>query len=235
MAKDFKKYPDAISSWPEDERPREKLLKFGEHTLTNAELLAILLRSGTKGDSAVDLGRKILQKFKNFRNMSHSDISKWREIKGLGDAKIAQIKAAIEIARRFLEEEKAIEGKVTSSKEVADFLMPRFRDLKKEVFKVLLLNGRNEIIDIVEIEEGTVNYASPPIKEIIHRALQEFATAIICVHNHPSGNPQPSDDDKRFTKELVSAGRVMQIKVLDHVIIGDNCYFSFADENLLRE
>lgn len=235
--KDEIKYPKAICNWPEKERPREKLLKFGEHTLTDAELLAILLRSGAKGDSAVDVGRKILQKFKNFRNMSHTDISQWREIKGLGkgNAKIAQIKAAIEIGRRFMTEEKEIEGKVTSSKEVADFLMPRFRDLKKEVFKILLLNNRNEIKNIVEIEEGTVNYASPPVREIIHRALQEFATAIICVHNHPSGNPQPSEDDKRFTKELASAGKIMQVKVLDHIIIGDNNYFSFADEGLIGE
>lgn len=235
MAKE--KNPKAISNWPEDERPREKLLKFGEHTLTSAELLAILLRSGTKGDSAVDLGRKILQKFKNFRNMSHTDISQWRELKGLGDAKISQIKAAIEIGRRFLTEEKKIEGKVTSSKEVADLLKPRFRDLKKEVFKILLLNSRNEImdIDIVEIEEGTVNYASPPVREIIHKALQGFASAIICVHNHPSGNPQASEDDKRFTKELALAGKIMQIKVLDHIIIGDNNYFSFADEGLIGE
>lgn len=229
------KYPKAIINWPEDERPREKLLKFGEHTLTNAELLAILLRTGVKGDSAVDLGRKILQKFKNFRNMSHSDITQWRELRGLGDAKIAQIKAAIEIGRRFMTEEKKIEGKVTSSKEVADFLIPRFRDLKKEVFKVLLLNGKNEIMDIVEIEEGTVNYASPPVREIIHKALQGFASAIICVHNHPSGNPQPSEDDKKFTKELSLAGKIMQIKVLDHIIIGDNNYFSFADEGLMGE
>lgn len=230
-----RKYPKAICNWPKDERPREKLLKFGEHTLTSAELLAILLRSGTKGNSAVDLGRKILQKFKNFRNMSHTDISQWRELKGLGNAKITQIKAAIEIGRRFLTEEKKIEGKVTSSKEVADLLKPRFRDLKKEVFKILLLNSRNEITDTVEIEEGTVNYASPPVREIIHKALQEFATAIICVHNHPSGNPQASEDDKRFTKELALAGKIMQIKVLDHIIIGDNNYFSFADEGLIGE
>jgi DNA repair protein RadC len=224
-----------IKGWPEGERPREKLLKFGEHMLTDSELLAILLRSGTKGNSAVDLGRKLITKFKNFRNMSHTDISQWREFKGLGDAKICQIKAAIEIGRRFMTEEKKTEGKIESSKEVADLFMPRMRDLKKEVFKVLLLDGQNNIMDTVEIDEGIVTQASPSVREIIQRALQSFAASIIAVHNHPSGNSNPSQEDRRFTKELVSAGKIMQIKILDHVIIGDNKYYSFADNDLIDE
>ena len=224
-----------IKGWPEGERPREKLLKFGEHMLTDAELLAILLRSGTKGNSAVDLGRNLITKFKNFRNMSHTDISQWREFKGLGDAKICQIKAAIEIGRRFMTEEKKTEGKIESSKELADLFMPRMRDLKKEVFKVLLLDGQNNIMNTVEIDEGIVTQASPSVREIIQRALQSFAAAIVAVHNHPSGNSNPSQEDRRFTKELVSAGKIMQIKILDHVIIGDNEYYSFADSGLIDE
>lgn len=224
-----------IKGWPEGERPREKLLKFGEHMLTDSELLAILLRSGTKGNSAVDLGRNLITKFKNFRNMSHTDISQWREFKGLGDAKICQIKAAIEIGRRFMTEEKKTEGKIESSKEVADLFMPRMRDLKKEVFKVLLLDGQNNIMDTVEIDEGIVTQASPSVREIIQRALQSFAASIVAVHNHPSGNSNPSQEDRRFTKELVSAGKIMQIKILDHVIIGDNKYYSFADSGLIDE
>lgn len=136
-----KKYKAGIATWPEEDRPREKLLKFGEHTLTTSELLAVLLRSGVKGESAVDLGRKIMKKFKTIRQMSHTDISQWKELKGLGDAKIAQIKAAIEVGRRFMTEERKTEGRVESSKEVADLFMPRMRDLKKEVFKILLLEG----------------------------------------------------------------------------------------------
>jgi len=222
-----------IKTWPEDDRPREKLLRYGEHTLSNAELLAVLLRTGIKGESAVELGRKILQKFKTFRQLGHSDIASWKEIRGLGDAKIAQIKAAIEIGRRFLTEERKIEGCVKSSKEVADYIMPRFRDLKKEVFKILLLDGQNNIMDTVEIDEGTVGQATPSIREIMYRAMQGFAAAIIAVHNHPSGNPQPSEGDRNFTRDLVSAGEIMQIKVLDHIIIGDNKYYSFADEGLI--
>jgi len=226
-------YENAIKNWPEDERPREKLLKFGEHTLTNAELLAILLRSGVKGNSALDLGRKLIAKFNTFRNLSHTDISQWKEIKGLGEAKICQIKAALEIGKRFMAEVKKPKGKVKSSKEVADLFMPRMRDLKKEVFKIILLDGRNNITDIVEIDEGTVTQTSPYVREIISKALQNFSPAIACVHNHPSGDPRPSQNDKIFTRELVKAGRLMQIKILDHVIIGDNRYFSFADKGIL--
>lgn len=231
----MKKYENAIKNWPKDERPREKLLKFGEHTLTDAELLAILLRSGVKGNSAVDLGRKIIAKFKTFRNLSHTDILQWKEFKGLGEAKICQIKAALEIGRRFMTEVKKPKGKVKSSKEVADLFMPRMRDLKKEVFKVLLLDGRNNITNIIEIDEGTVTQTTPFTREVISKALQNFSPAIVCVHNHPSGDPKPSQEDKNFTKELVNAGKFMQVKILDHVIIGDNQYFSFADEGMIEE
>lgn len=221
--------PTGINAWPKDERPREKLFRNGEHKLSNTELLAILLRSGVKGQSAIDLARKIIQKFKTFRNLSHTDLSQWQEFKGLGQAKIAQIRAAIEIGRRFQEEEiKQNKSKIKSAEDVVKFIMPRMRDLKKEVFKVLLLNSQNQIIDIVEITEGTVNQATPVIREIFQKALQNFASAIICVHNHPSGNPKPSNEDKIFTDELTEAGKVLQIKVLDHVIVGNGEWFSFA-------
>jgi len=230
-SRQHKVYKRAIKNWPKDERPREKLFREGEHKLSNTELLAILLRSGVKGESAIDLARKILQKFKTFRNMSHTDLRDWKEFKGLGQAKIAQIKAAIEIGRRF-REEAIIENKIRirSSKTVVDIMMPRMRDLKKEVFKLLLLNSQNRLIDIVEITEGTVNQANPIIREIFQKALQAFASSIVCVHNHPSGDVSPSKEDRDFTKELCQVGKSMQIRVLDHIIIGDNKYYSFADE-----
>lgn len=233
--KSYKKYTTSIRNWPKDDRPREKLLRNGEHTLSNSELLAILLRTGVKGQSAIDLARNILQKFKTFRNLSHTDISHWKEFKGLGIAKIAQIKAAIEIGRRFREDElKEEKLKIKSSKDVVEILMPRMRDLKFEVFKVVLLNAQNRIIDIIEIIEGTVNQANPIIREIFQKALQNFATSIICVHNHPSGEPNPSQQDKEFTKELIKAGQTLQVKVLDHIIIGDDNYYSFVDEGMVN-
>lgn len=226
-------YENAIKNWPEDERPREKLFKSGEHTLTNAELLAILLRTGVKGQSAIDLSRKILSKFKTLRNMSHTDIRDWKEFKGVGQAKIAQVRAAIELGRRLLTENKQPKGKIKSSKDIADLFMGRMRDLKREVFKILLLDNRNQIIESIELAEGTVNQASPIVREIMSKALQNFASALACIHNHPTGDCTPSKEDREFTRELCQASNVMQIKVIDHIIIGDNTYFSFADRGQL--
>lgn len=171
----------SIKNWPKDERPREKLFKFGEHTLSNTELLAILLRSGVKGQSAVDLSRKILSKFSTFRDMSHTDIRDWKEFKGLGQAKIAQIKTAIEIGRRFLAENKQPKGKIKGSRDIADLFIGRMRDFKKEVFKILLLDNQNHIIETAEITEGTVNQVSPIVpyeegKKYAHASVEEYPT-----------------------------------------------------------
>ena len=228
-------YPlSGIKSWPEEDRPREKLFRNGEHRLSNTELLAILLRTGFKGESAIDLARKIMKKFKTFRNMAHTDMSAWKEFKGLGKAKIAQVKAAVEIGRRFREDGiKNERAKINCSEDAAQIFMPRMRDLKKEVFKILLLDSRNRIISIAEIEEGTVNEASPIIREVLHKAMENFAATIICVHNHPSGDPEPSEEDRDFTRRLLKAGNVLGIRIVDHIIIGDNEYFSFSDRRLM--
>jgi DNA repair protein RadC len=223
-----------IRSWPADDRPREKLLKRGAGTLSNSELLAILLRTGVAGNSAIDLARQMLDKFGTFRNMSHSDIRDWKEFKGLGPAKIAQIKAALEIGRRFREDEVvSSKQKIASAQDVVKIVMPQMRDLKTEVFKVVYLNSNNKIIDISDAAIGTVNQAMPIVREIIHAALQKFAAAIICVHNHPSANITPSPEDKKFTQELTAAGKLMNIKILDHIIIGGDNYFSFTDEGTI--
>jgi DNA repair protein RadC len=227
---------NTIGDWPESDRPREKLHRQGAHRLSNSELLAILLRTGVHGQSAIDLARRILREFVTFRNMSAADISRWRRFKGLGPAKIAQVKAALEIGRRFREDETTEKKtKIANAADVVDILGARMRDLKREVFKVVLLNTRNRIIDIIEITEGTVNQAAPMMREIFQRAMQGFATSIICVHNHPSGNPNPSGEDCRFTMDLSLAGRVLQLKVLDHIIVGDGDYYSFAEEGRMGQ
>lgn len=229
-----KKKPEGIKSWPQDDRPREKLLKKGAGALSNSELLAILLRTGVKGNSALDLARKMLAKFGTFRNMSHTDAREWEEFKGLGPAKIAQIKAALEIGRRFREDEfLGGKQKIATAKDVVDIIMPQMRDLKTEVFKVIYLNSNNKIIDIADAAVGTVNQAGPIVREIIHAALQKFAAAIICVHNHPSANIAPSPEDKKITGELSAAAKLLGIRMLDHIIIGDGSYFSFADEGMI--
>ncbi len=228
-------YDRAIVNWPEEDRPREKLLKYGAHILSNAELLAILIRTGTKGASAVDLGRELLRKFKTLRAISACDPAELREVKGLSTAKIAQIKAAVELGRRMMSEERALEGPIRSSSDVADYLMPLLRDLKHEVFKIVLLDRRNSVLDVVNIDEGDVARSNPSIRKIMLRTAQAYASGLIAVHNHPSGDPAPSEQDKILTRDLVIAGRVMDIRVFDHIIIGDKRYFSFADEGLMEE
>jgi len=224
-----------IRNWPRDDRPREKLLKKGAGALTNSELLAILLRTGIKGASAIDLARRIIEKFGAFRNMSHTDIREWKSFKGLGPAKIAQIKAALEIGRRFREDEVlSTKQKIASAQDVVNIILPHVRDLKTEVSKVVCLDSDNKIIDISDAATGTVNQAMPIIREIFHTALQKYAAAIICVHNHPSGNTAPSPQDKKFTQELSAAGKLMGIKILDHIIIGGDSFYSFANEGTLE-
>ena len=235
MSMPEKKKIKGIRAWPEDDRPREKLLKKGAGSLSNSELLAILLRTGVRGVSALDLARRILEKFGTFRNMSQTDERNWQEFSGLGPAKTAQIKAALEIGRRFREDE-VVGGKqkIAAAGDVVAIIMPQMRDLKTEVFKVVYLNTNNRIIEVSDAACGTVDHAVPIVREIIHNALQKYAAAIICVHNHPSANITPSVEDKNFTKELVAAGKLLGVKVLDHIIIGNDNYFSFADEGLLE-
>jgi len=223
-----------IKTWPIDDRPREKLLKKGARALTNSELLAILLRTGIKGSSAIDLARKVMKKFGTFRNMLHVDVRDWKEFKGIGNAKVAHIQSALEIGRRFREDEASTgKQKISSAKDVVDILSPQLRDLKTEVFKVVYLDSNNRIIDITDAAIGTVNHATPIVREIIHLALQKFAVSIVCVHNHPSATIAPSTQDKKFTKELSDAGKLMETKLIDHIIIGDDNYYSFSDEGIL--
>lgn len=224
-----------IKSWPKDDRPREKLLKKGPGALSNSELLAILLRTGVEGTSALDLARRIVEKFGTFRNMSHTDMREWKELKGLGPAKIAQIMAALEIGRRFREDEMLdAKQKITSAQDIVDIVLPQMRDLKTEVSKVIYLNSDNRIIDIGDAAIGTVNHAAPIIREIVHAALQKFAAAIVCIHNHPSANITPSPEDEKFTRELAAAGRLMGVRILDHIIIGGDTFYSFAGEGALE-
>lgn len=231
----IKEYPLSIRNWPEDDRPREKLLKYGEHMLSNAELLAILIRTGTTGKSAIDLGRELLAKFKSLREISGVDVSELKEISGLKDAKIAQIKAAVELGRRMMSEEKAFHGVVKSSADVVAFLMPLMRDLKKEHFKILLLDKGNHVSEVIDIDVGTVDRVNPSVRDILMTALKYHAPAMILTHNHPSGNVSPSEADKRLTQDLIKAALAMELRIFDHVIIGENSYFSFADEGLIEE
>ncbi len=228
-------YPVPIREWSEDDRPREKLLKYGEHALSDAELLAILIRTGTPGRSAVDIGRELLHRFKSLRAMGGADISAFKEVSGIKKAKIAQIKAAIELGRRMLSEEKKPSTPIRHSSDVADFLMPLMRDLEKERFVLLLLDGRNAVSNMIDIDYGTVDRANPYIRDIIQTAVRNNAPSIIVAHNHPSGATAPSENDKAFTRSLMMAAKATGVNFFDHIIIGNDDYFSFADKGFIGE
>jgi DNA repair protein RadC len=213
-----RKYPKAIYNWPEDERPREKLLKLGADKLSDTELLAILLRVGSRGKSAVDMAREMINQFGSFRNIDSKSFSELKR-KGLGIAKIAQIKASIEIGKRFLKEKSLTKIKVKTSEDIVDYFIPYLRDMKKEIFKAVLLDGKNKIIKDVTISEGTLTKSIVHPREVIKEAVTESSAALVLIHNHPSGEPHPSQDDIEITNRIISACELVGLKILDHIII----------------
>ncbi len=220
----------AIPGWPVEDRPRERLWREGERALTNAELLAVILRTGSRGLTALDLARALLREFGTLREMSAWDPHRWRGFPGLGSVKIAQLRAAFELGRRAAAEEARPRGvRIRRAADLVAVVRPRLRDLKKEVFSVVFLDARHRLTEVWEASVGTVDHARPILREIFQEALARLAVALIFVHNHPSGEVDPSPEDLRFTEELVRAGRVLGIRVLDHIIIGGDRYCSLAE------
>lgn len=230
-----KKYPHAIVSWPVEDRPREKLLLKGPESLSNAELLAIFLRVGVKGKSALGLAQELLSRFGSLRELYAAPLEELERVLGMGRAKIAQFKAVTELSKRYLSEGFQNRPYVESSDDILKLLYQEMRDLDQEVFKVLLLNGQNHVLRMEEISKGTLTTAQIYPREVIKIALRHSAAALVFVHNHPSGVAQPSADDKKITRDLVIACRLMGIKVHDHIIIGDNDKFSFADAGIIEQ
>lgn len=223
----------SITNWPKRERPRERLLVEGAKALSDAELLAVLLRNGIKGKDAVVLGRELLAKHGGLRGFLSLEANALKGEKGLGQAKIAALLAVKEIARRSLREEIIGKNVVRDPESVIEYLHATMRDRKREVFKVLFLNKANRIIDEADIFEGTIDEATVHPRELVKAALDRHAAAIILVHNHPSGRTEPSPEDRTITAKLQSACLAVSIKVLDHVIVGDNSCFSFNERGLL--
>lgn len=222
-----------ISSWPKTERPREKLLEKGAENLSNAELLAIFLRTGARGKNAIEVARSLLAKFGNLRKLLNASYENLKGIKGLGLAKITQLKAILELSSRYLEEETKQKKWLDSPESVYRFLFHSMRDLDQEVFKVIFLNTQNEIIKTEDISRGSLTQNSVYPREVISLALKYKASGLIFVHNHPSGNPKPSRKDKKMTAEFLIICRLMKIRLLDHIIIGNNRYYSFADKGMI--
>ena len=212
----------AISDWPSAERPREKLLHRGARSLSDAELLAIFLRTGTAKRSAIDLARDLLTDFGSLRGILNSSAEQFCRRKGLGVAKYAQLQAALEITQRHLAEELEREDCLTSPTQTRNYLQARLRDFEHEVFACLMLDNRNRVIAWRELFRGTVDGASVYPREVVKQALADNAAAVIIAHNHPSGVCEPSQADIRITRDLRDALALVDIRLLDHVIVGDD-------------
>ena len=214
-----------ISQWPSAEKPREKLVNRGADALSDAELLAILLRTGVAGSTAVDLARQLLLDYGSIRGVLDADTHSFCSRKGLGLAKFVQLQAALEIARRHLSEDLEYGNCLTRSEQTRNYLRARLRDYKYEVFACLMLDNRNRVIAFRELFRGTIDGASVYPREVVKQALADNAAAVILAHNHPSGVCEASQADIRITERLQKALGLVDIRVLDHVIIGDgiNC------------
>ncbi len=216
-------------------RLREKFIKSGLSGFHDYEIIELLLSLGTPRRDCKPQAKEAIKKFKSLRGVLEASPEELQQIDGIGPHSAFGIKLVQAVAREFLKE-KIIEKPVyKSSQEIFDYLYHSMRDLKKEVFKVIYLNSQNQIIDTADLFEGTINSSSISPREVIESAIKYNAVSLIFVHNHPSGNPQPSKRDKELTKDLVYAASIMRIKVLDHIIIGNNRYFSFANDGLIEE
>ncbi len=223
----------SIKDWPESDRPREKLIEKGPDSLSNAELLAIILRTGnaSSGQTALDHGRALVQQFDNsFRRLAEAGIRDLCEVKGIGPAKAAQLQASLEIARRFAAEELKQGQLFRSSADVFHHYQEQLGSLKKEEFHVLLLDAKNRKIKDVRVSEGSLTSSLVHPREVFAPVVRESAAAVILIHNHPSGDPAPSQEDLQITRRLRQVGEIMGVHILDHLIIGKGRYVSFVDD-----
>ena len=223
----------AITDWPADERPREKLLARGAGALSDAELLAIFLRTGSAGTSAVDLARALLDTFGGLRPLLAADHDTFCARRGLGTAKFTQLQAVLEMGRRHLHEELVRGEALTSSEATRRYLRARLRERDHEVFACLFLDNRHRVVAFDELFHGTIDGASVYPREVVKAALRHNAAAVILAHNHPSGVAEPSRADTRLTERLRDALGLVDIRVLDHVVVGDGEPVSFAERGLI--
>lgn len=224
-----------IKDWPAADRPREKLLDKGAHALSETELLAIVLRNGnaSTGETAIDQARVLLSRFGGLKGIDEASISELGQLKGIGPAKVAQIKASLEIARRVGNHKWEAGQPLRSSEDVFRHFSDSLGNEKRELFYVVLLNNKNRKIREVKISEGSLTASLVHPREVYNPVIRESAAAVIFVHNHPSGDPAPSQEDIEITRRLKEVGDLMGVRVLDHVVIGLERYYSFSDKGLL--
>ena len=224
----------SITAWPKDERPRERLLKYGATALSDAELLAIFLRVGVTGKSAVDLARELLSNFQGLRGLFAASEIDLCAIKGMGEAKFVQLQAVLEMARRALEEKIKLTDALNSPQAVRDYLRLTLARLPHEVFVAVFLTAQNRVIVVEELFRGTLTQTSVYPREIVKRALAHNAASVILAHNHPSGEASPSAADRTLTKALAEALALIDVRVLDHFIVAPGASMSFAEQGMLH-
>jgi len=230
-----RKPASGIAGWPESERPRERLFTRGAHALTDAELVALLLRTGARGQDAVALGRGLLKDYGSLRNLSQRLPRELANRAGLGPAKAASLLAALELGRRAGSERDRPRAAFRSSADVAAHFLPKCRGLKREVFRIAILDTAHHLIKEQTVTVGTLNLALVHPRDVFKVAIVEDAAGIVLLHNHPSGDPAPSEDDVKLTRQMVRAGEAVGIPVLDHLVLGTDRYFSFADSRKMQE
>ncbi len=224
-----------IKDWAVEDRPREKLLSKGPRQLTDAELIAILIGSGSLDETAVELSKRILQSIgNNLNDLSKRGIDFLKTFNGIGEAKAVTIIAALELSKRRKDADVFNKNKITGSKDAADFFQPLLGDLDHEEFWLMLLDRGNKILDTFMVSQGGVSGTVIDVRLILKIALEKLASSLILCHNHPSGTMQASDADLKITKKISDAAKIMDIAVLDHILIGQNQYLSFADEGMLN-
>jgi DNA repair protein RadC len=224
-----------IRNWPAEDRPREKLLDKGAQALSETELLAIILRIGnaSTGESAIDHARLLLSRFGGLRGIDEASASELSDVKGIGPAKVAQMKASLEIGRRLGNQKWQPGAALRSPEEVFHHFRDIFGKEKRELFYVVLLDNKNKKIRDVKISEGSLTASLVHPREVYNPVIRDSAAAVIFVHNHPSGDPAPSPEDIEITRRLKQVGEVLGVRVLDHIVIGHDRYFSFSDKGLL--
>ena len=222
----------AISEWPGGECPQEKLLTRGAGALSDAELLALFIRSGTGDLSALDIGRQLITEFGGIRQVLTADRDQLLRAPGLGPARYALLRAVLEAGRRFLDQSLRRDGPLSSPSQAADFLTHHLRDRRREIFAILFLDTRHQVIHYDELFSGTLNGATVHPREVVRSVLEHNASAVILAHNHPSGIAEPSQSDATLTRRLRDALKLIDVRLLDHIVIGDGEFVSMSDRGL---
>jgi len=226
-------YSSAVREMPQEDRPRERLARLGAEALRDAELIAVLFRTGTRRMGAVALAETALRHFTDLRGLARASLEELQQVKGLGRVKAIEIKAALELGKRLAAHTATDRHRIRSAEDVARLLMVRFKDCETEQFKCLLLNPRHDVLKTLDISQGTLDGTSALPRDVFRQAVREGAAAVIVCHNHPSGDPEPSRADVALTERLVAAADLLEVTLVDHIVFGDGRYVSMKERDLL--